>query len=113
MKAIITSTDRCDSVTSVTLAADRSLHASATFRQIDDDVDAKAFFEYRIDCDGKPVDNRHYFENLTISKDDEAMARLGAFPVISITLKDVIQHSFKEALGGLSVLRCRVLPKMG
>ena len=62
----------------------------------------KAFFEYRLDCDGKPVDNRHYFENLMVSQDAEAMAQLGAFPVILLSLKDVIQFSFKEALGILT-----------
>ena len=62
----------------------------------------KAFFEYRIDCDGKPVDNRHYFVGLKVSQDSEAMTLLGAYPVISITLKDVIQFSFKEALGALT-----------
>ncbi|MBQ9396642.1 MAG: AAA family ATPase [Proteobacteria bacterium] len=61
----------------------------------------KAFFEYWIDRDGKIVDNRHYFENLKVSQDAEAMSLLGAYPVIWITLKDVIQHSFKEALGAL------------
>ena len=62
----------------------------------------KAFFEYRIDCDGKLVDNRHYFEGLKVSQNPEAMALLGAYPVISVTLKDVIQFSFKEALGALT-----------
>ena len=62
----------------------------------------KAFFEYRLDRDGKPVDNRHYFENLKVSQDAGAMAQLGAFPVISLTLKDVIQHSFSEALVALA-----------
>ncbi|MBQ9394967.1 MAG: AAA family ATPase, partial [Proteobacteria bacterium] len=59
----------------------------------------KAFFEYHLDRDGKPVDNRHYFEKLKVSQDVEAMAQLGAFPVIWITLKDVIQPSYKAALG--------------
>ena len=59
----------------------------------------KAFWEYRLDRDGKPVDNRHYFEGLKVSQDADVMAQLGAYPVISITLKDVIQHSFKEAIG--------------
>ncbi len=62
----------------------------------------KAFFEYRLDCDGKTVDNRHYFEKLMVSQDAEAMTQFGAFPVIWITLKDVIQHSFEEALGALA-----------
>ena len=62
----------------------------------------KAFFEYRLDRDGKPVDNRHYFDNLEVSQDPEAMAMLGAYPVIWITLKDVIQYSFKEAIGALA-----------
>ena len=62
----------------------------------------KAFFEYRIDRDGKVVDNRHYFEGLRVSQDADAMALLGAYPVVTITLKDVIQHSFKEALGALT-----------
>ena len=62
----------------------------------------KAFWEYRLDRDGKPVDNRHYFEHLKVAQDADAMAQLGAFPVISITLKDVIQHSYKEALGALA-----------
>ncbi|MBQ9396785.1 MAG: AAA family ATPase, partial [Proteobacteria bacterium] len=48
------------------------------------------------------MDNRHYFDNLKVSQDAEAMALLGAYPVISITLKDVIQHSFEEAIGALS-----------
>ena len=62
----------------------------------------KAFWEYRLDRDGKPVDNRHYFEGLKVSQDADAMAQLGAYPVISLTLKDVIQHSFEEALAALS-----------
>ena len=62
----------------------------------------KAFFEYRLDRDGKPVDNRHYFEKLKVSQDAEAMAMLGGYPVIWITLKDVIQHRFDEALGALA-----------
>ena len=62
----------------------------------------KAFFEYCIDRDGKVVDNRHYFEGLRVSQDADAMALLGAYPVITITLKDVIQHSFKDALGALA-----------
>ena len=61
----------------------------------------KAFWEYRLDRDGKPADNRHYFENLKVAQDAVAMAQLGAFPVILITLKDVIQHSFQEAIGAL------------
>ncbi len=62
----------------------------------------KAFFEYRLDCDGKPVDNRYYFENLMVSQDAEAMAQLGAFPVILLSLKDVIQSSYEKALGALA-----------
>ena len=62
----------------------------------------KAFYEYRIDRDGKVVDNRHYFEGLKVAQDADAMALLGAYPVITLTLKDVIQHSFKEALGALA-----------
>ena len=62
----------------------------------------KAFFEYRLDNDGKPVDNRHYFEGLKVSQNAEAMSMLGAYPVISLTLKDVIQFSFKEAIGALA-----------
>ena len=62
----------------------------------------KAFWEYRLDRDGKPVDNRHYFDTLKVSQDAGAMAQLGAYPVVWITLKDVIQHSFKEALGTLT-----------
>ena len=30
------------------------------------------------------------------------MAQLGAFPVVWITLKDVIQYSFKDAIGALA-----------
>ena len=66
----------------------------------------KAFFEYRLDRNGKPVDNRHYFEKLKVSQDADAMAMLGAYPVIWITLKDVIQHSFSQALGALSNKVC-------
>ena len=62
----------------------------------------QTFFEYALDDDGNSVDNRHYFEHLKVAQDAEAMTQLGAFPVIWITLKDVIQHSFKEALGALA-----------
>lgn len=62
----------------------------------------KTFFEYRLDRDGKLIDNRHYFEGLFVSKDTDAMSQLGAYPVISITLKDVIQDNFEAALGALA-----------
>ncbi len=62
----------------------------------------KAFFEYRIDRDGQVVDNRRYFDGLKVAQDADAMSLLGAYPVISVTLKDVIQHSYKEALGALA-----------
>ena len=64
----------------------------------------KTFFEYRLDKDGKPVDNSRYFEGLDVSKaGPEVMSHLGQYPVIYVTLKDVRGSSieeFERALAG-------------
>ncbi len=50
----------------------------------------KTFFEYRLDKDGNPVDNRHYFEGLNVTKGgDKVMRHLGQYPVMYLSLKDV------------------------
>lgn len=64
----------------------------------------KTFFEYRLDKDGKPVDNARYFEGLDVSKaGPEVMSHLGQYPVIYVTLKDVrgsCIEEFERALRG-------------
>ena len=63
----------------------------------------KTFFEYRLDKDGKPVDNSRYFEGLAVSKaGPEVMSHLGQYPVIYVTLKDVRGDTFEDYEAGLA-----------
>ena len=67
----------------------------------------KTFFEYRLDKDGNPVDNRHYFEGLDVTNGgDKVMKHLGQYPVIYLSLKDVkadtielMEDKLRDALG--------------
>jgi hypothetical protein len=43
-------------------------------------------------------DNREIFDNLNISKNQEAMAHCGKYPIIYITFKDVKERSFEKTI---------------
>jgi hypothetical protein len=43
-------------------------------------------------------DNRELFDNLNISKNQDAMAHCGKYPIIYITFKDVKESSFKKSI---------------
>ena len=59
----------------------------------------QTFFEYALDKDGKPVDNRHYFEGLKVMDDgEEVLKEMGQYPVISVSLKDVSGNSIESVL---------------
>ena len=63
----------------------------------------EAFFEYRLDDDGKPVDNRRYFEGLKVmDAGEEVLCEMGEFPVISLSLKDVSGDTYQKVLEQLN-----------
>ena len=48
----------------------------------------QTFFEYALDDEGKPVDNRRYFEGLKVMEAGDAVLKeMGQYPVISLSLK--------------------------
>ena len=60
----------------------------------------QTFFEYRLDGDGKPVDNRRYFEGLKVmDAGDEALREMGQYPVVFLSLKDVSGDTYESELG--------------
>ena len=62
----------------------------------------ETFFEYRLDDEGKPVDNRRYFEGLQVMDAGEDVLReMGQYPVISLSLKDVSGASYEMVVGML------------
>ena len=64
----------------------------------------EAFFEYRLDEDGKPVDNRRYFEGLKVmDAGEEVLREMGQYPVIFISLKDVRNATLEQMLDKLCV----------
>ena len=59
----------------------------------------QTFFEYRLDADCKPVDNRRYFEGLKVMQaGEEVLKHFGQYPVISLSLKDVSGEAYKEII---------------
>ena len=57
----------------------------------------KAFFEYKHDDDGNPVDNRRFFEGLKVmNAGEDVLKHLGQYPVISMSLKDMRNDSFDD-----------------
>ena len=59
----------------------------------------QTFFEYRLDDDGKPVDNRRYFEGLKVMEaGEEVLKHLGQYPVISLSFKDVSGDTIESVL---------------
>ena len=62
----------------------------------------ETFFEYRLDDEGKPVDNRRYFEGLKVMDAGEsALCEMGQYPVISLSFKDVSGASYEMVVGML------------
>ena len=62
----------------------------------------QTFFEYRLDDDGKPVDNRRYFEGLKVMDAGEnVLKHFGQYPVISLSLKNMRNDSFDDMLAKL------------
>ena len=62
----------------------------------------EAFFEYRLDDAGNPVDNRRYFEGLKVMDAGENVLReMGQYPVISLSLKDVSGGGIEEVVDQL------------
>ena len=67
----------------------------------------QTFFEYVLDEEGRPVDNRHYFEGLKVMEAGEDVLRhLGQYPVISLSFKDVSGDSYEEIVAQLRGAVC-------
>ena len=67
----------------------------------------QTFFEYRLDNDGKPVDNRRYFEGLKVMDAGENVTKhMGQYPVISLSLKDVSGSSYQAVVSMLNDAIC-------
>ncbi|MBR4986541.1 MAG: AAA family ATPase [Proteobacteria bacterium] len=59
----------------------------------------QTFFEYRLDDDGKPVDNRRYFEGLKVmDAGGDVLKEMGQYPVISLSFKDVSGDTIEAVL---------------
>ena len=59
----------------------------------------QTFFEYKLDREGNPIDNRHYFEGLKVMEAGEDVLRhLGQYPVISLSFKDVSGDTYETIL---------------
>ncbi|MBQ9394491.1 MAG: AAA family ATPase, partial [Proteobacteria bacterium] len=59
----------------------------------------ETFFEYRLDDDGKPVDNRRYFEGLKVmDAGEDVLKHIGQYPVISLSFKDVSGDTIESVL---------------
>ena len=62
----------------------------------------QTFFEYQLDDDGKPVDNRRYFEGLKVMDAGEDVLReMGQYPVISLSFKDVSGDTYDYVVAQL------------
>ena len=62
----------------------------------------RTFFETEIGSDGKPVDNRRYFEGKKIMGcGGEVLSRMGRYPVIKLSLKSAKQPDFSTAFSKL------------
>ena len=62
----------------------------------------QTFFEYRLDDEGEPVDNRRYFEGLKVMDAGEDVLReMGQYPVISVSFKDVSGDTYDYVVAQL------------
>ncbi len=56
----------------------------------------QTFFEYRLDKDGKPIDNRRYFDGLKVmDAGEDVLKEMGQYPVISLSFKEMRNDSFE------------------
>ena len=63
----------------------------------------QTFFEYKLDKDGKPVDNRRYFEGLKVmDAGDDVLKEMGQYPVISLSFKDVFDDTYEKVVSMLN-----------
>ena len=63
----------------------------------------QTFFEYALDDDGNPVDNRHYFEGLKVmDAGEDVLKHLGRYPVIFLSFKDVSGDTYEEVVSMLN-----------
>ena len=68
----------------------------------------QTFFEYRLDKDGKPVDNRRYFEGLKVMDAGEDVLReMGQYPVISLSFKNVFGDTYEKTVSMLNDAVCK------
>ena len=68
----------------------------------------ETYFEYRLDKDGHPVDNRRYFEGLKVmDAGDDVLKEMGQYPVISLSFKDVSGRSYHEIVSMLNNAVCQ------
>ena len=68
----------------------------------------QTFFEYRLDDDGNPVDNRRYFEGLKVmDAGADVLKEMGQYPVISLSFKDVSGDNYEEIVGQLREAVCQ------
>ena len=57
----------------------------------------QTFFEYALDDDGNPIDNRRYFEGLKVmDAGEDVLKHLGQYPVISVSLKSMRNDTLDE-----------------
>ena len=64
----------------------------------------QTFFEYQLDDDGKPVDNRRYFEGLKVmDAGEDVLKEMGLYPVISLSFKDVSGDTIEAVLEMLKI----------
>ena len=67
----------------------------------------ETFFEYRLDDDGKPIDNRRYFEGLKVMDAGEnVLKEMGQYPVISLSFKEVSGDRYDEVIDQLRGAVC-------
>ena len=62
----------------------------------------QSFFEYRLDKNGNPIDNHHYFDGLNVmAAGVDVLKEMGQYPVISLSFKDVSGDTYESILGQL------------
>ena len=68
----------------------------------------QTYFEYRLDEDGKPVDNRRYFEGLKVmDAGDDVLKEMGKYPVISLSFKNVFGDTYEKTVSMLNDAVCK------
>ena len=63
----------------------------------------QTFFEYKLDKEGNPVDNRRYFEGLKVMDAGQPVLKeMGQYPVVLLSFKDVWGDSYEETVSMLN-----------